>query len=113
MTAHSTLAFTLYPYARSADQDRATPAHHKVIVVGGGPVGLAMALDLGLRGVPVLATDLAVTRETLGDYALYLDPDDRAAWANAIRNLATAPGKRPPLRLADWTAHFNLVFNHL
>ena len=69
--------------------------------------------EAALRGVPVLATDLAVTRETLGDYALYLDPDDRAAWANAIRNLATAPGKRPPLRLADWTAHFNLVFNHL
>ena len=57
MTAHSTLAFTLYPYARSADQDAAQPAHHKVIVVGGGPVGLAMALDLGLRGVPVLVLD--------------------------------------------------------
>ncbi len=57
MTAHSTLAFTLYPYARSADQDRAEPAYHKVVVVGGGPVGLAMALDLGLRGVPVLVLD--------------------------------------------------------
>lgn len=57
MTAHSSLAFTLYPYARSADQDAAQPACHPVIVVGGGPVGLAMALDLGQRGVPVLVLD--------------------------------------------------------
>ena len=51
------LAFRLYPYQRSDDQDAATPVHHPVIVVGGGPVGLAMALDLGLRGVPVLVLD--------------------------------------------------------
>lgn len=51
------LAFTLYPYARSPDQDRADPAHHTVIVVGGGPIGLATALDLGRRGVPVLLLD--------------------------------------------------------
>ncbi|MCK0166570.1 FAD-dependent monooxygenase [Jannaschia sp. S6380] len=45
----------LYPYARSVDQDRV--AHHPVVVVGGGPVGLALALDLGLRGTPVLLLD--------------------------------------------------------
>lgn len=49
--------FTMYPYARSADQDAAGPVHHPVIVVGAGPVGLAMALDLGRRGVPVLVLD--------------------------------------------------------
>ncbi|MFN3294912.1 MAG: FAD-dependent monooxygenase, partial [Gemmobacter sp.] len=49
--------FTMYPYARSADQDAAQPVHHPVIVVGAGPVGLAMALDLGRRGVPVLVLD--------------------------------------------------------
>lgn len=52
-----TLAFRLYPYARSSDQDMPKPAHHKVIAVGGGPVGLAMALDLGRRGVPVVLLD--------------------------------------------------------
>ena len=46
-----------YPYQKSADQAAATPAHHRVIVVGGGPVGLATALDLGRRGVPVLLLD--------------------------------------------------------
>ncbi len=50
-------AFALYPYRRSPDQDRAGPVRHKVIVVGGGPVGLTLALDLGLKGVPVLVLD--------------------------------------------------------
>jgi 3-(3-hydroxy-phenyl)propionate hydroxylase len=49
--------FTLYPYARSADQDSPTPTYHPVIVVGAGPVGLAAALDLGRQGVPVLVLD--------------------------------------------------------
>lgn len=51
------LAFALYPYARSADQDKPVPVRHTVIVVGGGPVGLATALDLGLKGVQVLVLD--------------------------------------------------------
>ncbi|ART99775.1 FAD-dependent oxidoreductase [Yoonia vestfoldensis] len=51
------LAFKLYPYARSADQDAKTPVRHPVVVVGGGPVGLATALDLGLQGVPVVVLD--------------------------------------------------------
>lgn len=50
------LAFRLYPYARSPDQD-GPPRRHRVVVVGGGPIGLAMALDLGQRGVPVLLLD--------------------------------------------------------
>jgi 3-(3-hydroxy-phenyl)propionate hydroxylase len=47
----------LYPYAPSPDQSAAQPARHKVVIVGGGPVGLATALDLGRRGVPVLVLD--------------------------------------------------------
>ncbi len=49
--------FQLYPYRRSPDQDAPEPARHKVVVVGGGPIGMAMALDLGLKGVPVLLLD--------------------------------------------------------
>ena len=51
------LAFRLYPYARAADQDAAHPARHPVIVVGGGPIGLATALDLGRQGQPVVVLD--------------------------------------------------------
>jgi 3-(3-hydroxy-phenyl)propionate hydroxylase len=51
------LAFRLYPYARSADQDADTPTRHPVTIVGGGPIGIATALDLALRGVPALVLD--------------------------------------------------------
>ena len=49
------LEHRLYPYERVAAQDRVD--HHPVVVVGGGPVGLALALDLGTRGTPVLLLD--------------------------------------------------------
>ena len=51
------LAFKLYPYARSADQDADTPVRHPVVVMGGGPIGVATALDLGLQGIPVVVLD--------------------------------------------------------
>ena len=51
------LAFKLYPYERSADQDAAKPVRHPVVIVGGGPVGLALAMDLGQRGTPALVLD--------------------------------------------------------
>ena len=46
-----------YPYSRSPDQDRTTPAHHRAIIVGAGPVGLSAAIDLALSGTPVLLLD--------------------------------------------------------
>ena len=51
------LAFKLYPYERSPDQDAVEPVRHPVVIVGGGPVGLATALDLGRRGQPVVLLD--------------------------------------------------------
>jgi 3-(3-hydroxy-phenyl)propionate hydroxylase len=46
-----------FDYRRSADQDSATPAQHPVVVVGAGPVGLSLAIDLAQRGQPVLVLD--------------------------------------------------------
>lgn len=50
------LAFELYPYAKVAAQD-AAPERHPVVIIGGGPVGMALALDLGLKGTPALVLD--------------------------------------------------------
>jgi 3-(3-hydroxy-phenyl)propionate hydroxylase len=50
---------TQFGYRRHPDQDRAGPdlAHHPVVVVGAGPVGLSLAVDLAQRGQPVLLLD--------------------------------------------------------
>ncbi len=50
-------AFTLYPYEKVADQSAATPTRHPVVIVGGGPIGMGLALDLGKKGVPCLVLD--------------------------------------------------------
>jgi 3-(3-hydroxy-phenyl)propionate hydroxylase len=46
-----------FDYRRHPDQDAATPAHHPVVIVGAGPVGLTLAIDLALRQVPVVLLD--------------------------------------------------------
>ncbi len=47
----------VFPYRRSPDQDSATPASHPVVVVGAGPVGLSLAIDLAQRGQRVVLLD--------------------------------------------------------
>lgn len=49
-------AFTLYPYEQGQYQT-APIARHPVVIVGAGPIGLALALDLGKKGTPVLVLD--------------------------------------------------------
>ncbi|MET3374408.1 3-(3-hydroxy-phenyl)propionate hydroxylase [Variovorax boronicumulans] len=46
-----------FDYTRHADQDAAAPARHPVVVVGAGPVGLTLAIDLALRQIPVVLLD--------------------------------------------------------
>ncbi|MEL6235453.1 MAG: FAD-dependent oxidoreductase [Pseudomonadota bacterium] len=49
--------FQLYPYQHSPDQAAEAPVRHPVVIVGGGPIGMALALDLGLKGQRVLLLD--------------------------------------------------------
>ncbi len=49
-----------YAYLRHADQANdpaGEAAHHPVIVIGAGPVGLCTAIDLALHGTPVVVLD--------------------------------------------------------
>lgn len=50
------IAFQLYPYAPVAAQ-KMPAQRHPVAIVGGGPIGMALALDLGRKGTPVLVLD--------------------------------------------------------
>ena len=72
----------------------------------GLPVAEAAAL-----GTPVIAADLPVTREIVGDYPLYLPAGDLPAWRAAVLVRMKYPVIRQPLRLPGWTDHFNRVFN--
>jgi 3-(3-hydroxy-phenyl)propionate hydroxylase len=46
-----------YDFRASPDQKAGRTVHHPVIVVGAGPVGLSLAIDLELRGVPVVVLE--------------------------------------------------------
>jgi 3-(3-hydroxy-phenyl)propionate hydroxylase len=50
---------TQFGYNKHSDQDRTAgnPAGHPVVVVGAGPVGLSLAIDLAQRGQPTVLLD--------------------------------------------------------
>ena len=52
-------AKTQFGYRRHADQDRpgANLAEYPIVVVGAGPVGLSLAIDLAQRGQGVVLLD--------------------------------------------------------
>ncbi|WFU81716.1 FAD-dependent oxidoreductase [Bradyrhizobium sp. CIAT3101] len=57
--ANTHQAKTQFGYRRHPDQDRTgqNPAEHPVVVVGAGPVGLSLAIDLAQRGQRVVLLD--------------------------------------------------------
>ena len=65
----------LYAYARSPDQDAASPASHPVVVVGAGPIGLAAAIDLAQQDVRVVV----------------LDDNDKVSWGSRAICFAKRP----------------------
>jgi 3-(3-hydroxy-phenyl)propionate hydroxylase len=57
MTAADRKVVYRYAYRRSRDQDTRAAVRRPVVVVGAGPVGLTVAIDLALRGVAVVLLD--------------------------------------------------------
>lgn len=77
--------------------------------------------EAALLGVPAVCADLAVYREFLGDYPVYLKPTEMYLWEKTIRGLADQNSNRTPSdrsakfpeRLPTWDAHFNTVLKML
>ena len=64
-------------------------------------------LEAAALGVPVICAELAACRELLGDWAVYVDAQDRYSWAKEIKRLMQdEPGRRRD-RLAPphWSSH--------
>ncbi|MCA1537267.1 FAD-dependent oxidoreductase [Bradyrhizobium sp. NBAIM03] len=59
LNAKTAQAKTQFGYRRHPDQDRpgSSPAAHPVVIVGAGPVGLSLAIDLAQRGQRVVLLD--------------------------------------------------------
>jgi 3-(3-hydroxy-phenyl)propionate hydroxylase len=53
-----------FDYQRSPDQDAPAPVRRPVVVVGAGPVGLSLAIDLAQREIPVVLLDDDCTLST-------------------------------------------------
>ncbi|HSA79887.1 MAG TPA: FAD-dependent monooxygenase, partial [Geminicoccaceae bacterium] len=56
-------------FRASPDQQAARPVHHQVIIVGAGPVGLSLALDLKSRGIDAVVLE-ADTSLSIGSRAI-------------------------------------------
>lgn len=74
-------------------------------------------MEAAARGLPVIASDLAVFRELAGDYPVYLAPTDVYAWQETIQGRTRAgqqgQGSAVPARVGiaipTWADHFNAV----
>ena len=53
----STYKNPVYDYIKSKDQKSTEPAHHPLVIVGAGPVGMAAAIDAARKGIDTLVLD--------------------------------------------------------
>lgn len=70
-------------------------------------------VEAAALGVPVVCAPLAVFRETLGDYPVYLEPTDVYSWVETIVAWGkdTTPEAGQRRRAPNWEDHFNQVLN--
>ena len=52
-----TYSYPQFPYRQSDEQKSGRATRHPVVVIGAGPIGLTMALDLAARGMRVVVVD--------------------------------------------------------
>lgn len=77
------------------------------------------AVEAAACGCPIICTPLPVFREILGDYPVYLSPDDGYSWLETVRTFTSAgrqaKGKdgagRTGRAYPGWDAHFERVLN--
>lgn len=72
-------------------------------------------IEAAALGAPVICGDMAITREVLGDRAVYLALSDRYQWKKSIEAAAARPNRPdahqrfvPP----SWEEHFKTVLRH-
>lgn len=68
-------------------------------------------IEAASLGVPILACDLAVTRELLGDYVVYLDSTDSYSWLETMAVRGTGADRQRRIDPPTWEAHFNAVLS--
>lgn len=71
-------------------------------------------IEAAALGTPVVACDLPVLRELLGDTPIFLPPDDTNSWLETIKSLSLHKADNCPqnaLKPPSWQDHFNTVLN--
>ena len=72
------------------------------------------ALEAASLGTPVVASDLPVFQELLGEFAVYLDVTDSYSWMETISRLAKVGiTKRATKTPPKWAEHFKLVLSRM
>jgi len=72
------------------------------------------AAEAAAFGTPLVCSDLAVFREVVEDYPVYVNPSDAYAWAQTIKRMALEQRlPRNPRIPPTWEAHFNRVLTLL
>lgn len=73
-------------------------------------------VEAAAMGVPVVASNLAVIRELLGEFAVYLDVTDSYSWLETIQTLAAGSQQttdRKTQSPPNWADHFKTVLTGL